>query len=41
MGMEWLTFFMAVTAFILVFQEMEKRKKLEKRLQDLEDKKEI
>jgi hypothetical protein len=39
MGMEWLTSFMAGTAFILVFYEMEKRKKLEKRLRELEKKK--
>ncbi len=35
--MEWVTFCMAATAFILVFQETEKRKKIEKRLQQLED----
>ncbi|MET3728329.1 hypothetical protein ABID52_001910 [Fictibacillus halophilus] len=35
--MEWLTFIMAATAFIFVFQEIEKRKKIEKRLQQLEE----
>jgi hypothetical protein len=33
--MEWIAFFMSATAFLLVVQEKEIRKKLEKRLEEL------
>ncbi|WP_336769657.1 hypothetical protein [Bacillus bombysepticus] len=34
--MEWLAFSLAVVSFVLVTQEMDKNKKLEKRVQELE-----
>jgi hypothetical protein len=34
--MEWIAFFMSATAFSLVLQQMEKIKKLEKRIEELE-----
>lgn len=37
--MEWIAFFMSATAFLLVVQEKEIRKNLEKRLEELEGKK--
>lgn len=36
--MEWIAFFMSATAFLLVVQEKEIRKKLEERLGELEKK---
>ncbi|TCW52898.1 hypothetical protein EC917_11217 [Bacillus thuringiensis] len=36
--MEWLALTMGIISFLLVYQEMEKNKKLEKRIQELEDK---
>jgi len=36
--MEWLTFFMAASATSLIFFEMEKNKKLEQRIEELEKK---
>ncbi|EJQ36087.1 hypothetical protein IEE_05468 [Bacillus cereus BAG5X1-1] len=36
--MEWLALCMGSLSFLLVYQEMEKNKKLEKRIQELENK---
>lgn len=39
--MVWIAFFMAASAFLFVIQEMEKGKKLEKRIQELENKSQL